>query len=222
MENKLLCHLEYLVNKTSSLGINIDNQQGEKLLNYMGFILEWNQNVNLTAITDEIEFIDKHIIDSLIISRLDEFRKAHTVIDIGTGGGFPGVPLSIIDPSKQFLLVDSLLKRIKIVKEGVANLGLENISVIHGRGENLSLKGEFETGGDVVIARAVANMAKLSGYTLPNVKTGGYLIAFKGPNVEEEIKEALPAIKKMGGKLVKIEDLSFDNFKHTAVICRKK
>ncbi len=221
MENKLLCHLEYLVNKTSSLGINIDNQQGEKLLNYMGFILEWNQNVNLTAITDEIEFIDKHIIDSLIISRLDEFRKAHTVIDIGTGGGFPGVPLSIIDPSKQFLLVDSLLKRIKIVKEGVANLGLKNISVIHGRGENLSLKGEFETGGDVVIARAVANMAKLSGYTLPNVKNGGYLIAFKGPNVEEEIKEALPAIKKMGGKLVKIEDLSFDNFKHTAVICRK-
>lgn len=221
MKNSYVNHLEYLRKKTSDLGIAITEEDSEKLIKYMYFVLSWNQKINLTAITDEGEFLDKHIIDSLIISRLDEFKKANTVVDIGTGGGFPGVPLSIVSPDKEFLLVDSLLKRINIVKRGVSELPCKNVSVLHGRGENIKLEGKFKGGGDLVIARAVANMSKLSGFTLPNVKTGGYFVALKGPNVEDEVKAALPVIKKYRGELVRIEDLFFGEFKHTAVVCRK-
>ncbi len=221
MKNRFLNHLEYMHQRADELGITMTEEQGDKLLQYMYFVLHWNQKVNLTAITDEKEFLDKHIIDSLIIARLEEFKNAHTVIDIGTGGGFPGIPLSIIDPDKEFLLVDSLLKRVNIVQRGVSHLALKNVVLLHGRGESLKLEGAFKSGGDLVIARAVANMTKLSGYTLPNVKKGGYLIAFKGPNVEKEVKEALPKIKKLGGKLIRIDDLSFGELKHTAVICSK-
>lgn len=212
---------EYLNEICDEAGLILSDEQSEKLILYMNFVLEWNEKVNLTAIKDRKEFIEKHLLDSLMISKLEEYKNAKTIIDIGTGGGFPGIPLAIFSPEKHFLLVDALLKRTKIVTEGAEKLDLKNVSVLHGRGENLPLTFDFENGADLVVSRAVANMSKLISYTMPNLKIGGFLLAYKGPDVEEEVKESEKIIKKAGGKLVSIEDLSFKDLKHTAVICKK-
>ena len=187
----------------------------------MSYILDCNQYINLTAITNEDEFILKHLIDSMIISKLKEYACAKTVIDIGTGAGFPGIPLAVLSSEKQFLLVDSLLKRVKIVNDGINLLGLSNVSTVHARGETLEKNTPFKNGADLVIARAVANMAKLAKYTLPNVKKDGFLIALKGPSIDCELQESQDIIRKLGGKIIRVEDLSFGELRHNAVICKK-
>ncbi|XVG95898.1 16S rRNA (guanine(527)-N(7))-methyltransferase RsmG [Eubacteriales bacterium KG127] len=211
----------YLKEISDEAGIILSVEQIEKLILYMEFVLEWNKKVNLTAIKDKKEFVEKHLLDSLIISKLEEYKNAETIIDIGTGGGFPGIPLAIFSPEKHFLLVDALLKRTKIVAEGTEKFDLKNVSVLHGRGENLPLEFEFENGADLVVSRAVANMSKLVSYTMPNLRKNGFLLAYKGPDVEEEIKVSEKFIKKAGAKIISIVDLSFRNLKHTAVICKK-
>ena len=221
MKNNSSENIQKLIDFSNEVGIQISFEEAEKLVVYMNYILDCNQYVNLTAIMEDEEFIIKHLIDSMIISKLPEFIKSETVIDIGTGAGFPGIPLAVLASKKRFLLVDSLLKRIKIVNEGIDLLQLNNVSTIHARGENLSLNSIFENGADLVIARAVASINKLAKYTLPNVKTGGFVIALKGPSVEEEIQEAKNTIKKLGGKIVRVQDLSFGELKHNAVICKK-
>lgn len=221
MKNNSSENIQKLMDFSTEIDIQISFEEAEKLATYMNYILDCNQHINLTAIMEDEEFIIKHLIDSMIISKLPEFIKSETVIDIGTGAGFPGIPLAVLASEKRFLLVDSLLKRIKIVNEGINLLQLNNVSTIHARGENLSLSSTFENGADLVIARAVASMNKLAKYTLPNVKTGGFVVALKGPSVEEEIQEAKNTIKKLGGKIVRVQDLSFGELKHNAVICKK-
>lgn len=221
MKDNFSHNISNLMNLSSELGIKITHEQAKKLISYMSYILDRNRHVNLTAITKEDDFIIKHLIDSMIISRVKEYSEAETVIDIGTGAGFPGIPLAVLNSKKQFFLVDSLLKRIKIVDDGINLLELENVSTAHARGENLHKSTMFKNGADLVISRAVANMGKLAKYTLPNVKKGGFLIALKGPSIDSEIQDAEDVIKNLGGKIIRVQDLSFRDLKHNAVICKK-
>lgn len=205
-------------------GVEHSDRKQEQLTGYMEEILRLNESVNLTAITDRREFIQKHYADSLLCAELDEFRSAGTVIDVGTGGGFPGVPLAIAFPEKQFTLIDSLNKRIKIVNEICEKLGIANVTAIHGRAEELARKKELREIFDLCVSRAVANMSTLAEYCLPFVKMGGSFIAYKGPDCDDEIREAQRAIDLLGGRLAGDvrpggEDMPFD---HRLIIIQKE
>ena len=161
--------IEQLKNVLESMGISYDDKKGEQYAGYMEGILEWNQHVNLTAIRDRDEFIEKHYIDSLLCAGSPEFQRSGTIIDVGTGGGFPGIPLAIAFPEKQFTLMDSLNKRIKIIQQLCEELGIHNVTAIHGRAEELGRKKHLRESFDVCVSRAVANMSTLSEYCLPFV-----------------------------------------------------
>lgn len=198
--------------------------KAELLLQYMDEILNWNEKVNLTAIVHRDEFVQKHFIDSLLAIDSDEFINAKSIIDVGTGGGFPGVPLAVCFPEKDFVLMDSLAKRIKIVNEICGKLGIRNVTAIHGRAEELARQKDMRESFDLCVSRAVANMSTLSEYCLPFVKAGGTFIAYKGPDCEDEIDEAFEAIKILGGKLNRIENPKLDetDFHHKMVFVVKE
>ena len=183
-------------------------EKEEQLLKYMEGVLEWNEKVNLTAITDRDEFIQKHFIDSLLCAGTLEFTDSSSICDIGTGGGFPGVPLAICYPDKQFTLMDSLEKRLKIVRQLCNEIGVENVEVVHGRAEELARQKDYREQFDLCVSRAVANMRVLSEYCLPFVKTGGCFIAYKGPDCQSEIDDARRAIQILGGDEPEIRPLS--------------
>ncbi len=194
-------------------------EKEEQLIRYMEGVLEWNEKVNLTAITDRDEFIQKHFIDSLLCAETLEFTVSSSICDIGTGGGFPGVPLAICYPDKQFTLMDSLEKRLKIVRQLCDEIGVENVKVVHGRAEELARQGDYREQFDLCVSRAVANMRVLSEYCLPFVKTGGYFIAYKGPDCQAEIDDARRAIKILGGSEPDIRSLA--HLDHSLVCVRK-
>ena len=183
-------------------------EKEEQLLKYMEGVLEWNEKVNLTAITDRDEFIQKHFIDSLLCAGTLEFTDSSSICDIGTGGGFPGVPLAICYPDKQFTLMDSLEKRLKIVRQLCNEIGVENVEVVHGRAEELARQKDYREQFNLCVSRAVANMRVLSEYCLPFVKTGGCFIAYKGPDCQSEIDDARRAIQILGGDEPEIRPLS--------------
>lgn len=206
------------------LDIGFSPDKEDKLVGYMEEILELNQHINLTAITDREEFIKKHYIDSLLSVDCDEFKSAKTVIDVGTGGGFPGVPLAIAFPEKKFVLIDSLNKRIKIINELCRKLGIKNVEAIHGRAEELARKNEMRESFDLCVSRAVANMSTLAEYCLPFVRKGGCFIAYKGPDCDEELKTAAKAIKVLGGKIIREYSPQFEGlpFDHKLIVIKKE
>lgn len=186
-------------------GIKVDDLQEQRLSSYMEGILAWNEHINLTAITDPKEFIEKHYVDSLSILPLPEFQQSKTVIDVGTGGGFPGVPLAIMAGEKSFTLLDSLNKRLKIIDELVEEVGVENTSTLHGRSEELGHRAEYRENFDLCVSRAVAELPVLLELCLPFVKVGGIFISYKASDINEEVSKAEKALEKLGGKLVRIE-----------------
>lgn len=204
-------------------GVDSSDEKLRQLSGYMEGILDFNESINLTAITDRKEFIAKHYIDSLMCAAMDEINDADTVIDVGTGGGFPGVPLAIAFPEKKFTLIDSLNKRIKIVNQLCDELEIKNVRAIHGRAEELARKKDMREQFDICVSRAVANMATLSEYCLPFVKVGGSFIAYKGPDCESEVKETSNAIEKLGGCLLRIERPEADGvaFDHRLIVVKK-
>lgn len=206
------------------LDIGFSPDKEDKLVGYMEEILELNQHINLTAITDREEFIKKHYIDSLLSVDCDEFKSAKTVIDVGTGGGFPGVPLAIAFPERKFVLIDSLNKRIKIINELCRKLGIKNVEAIHGRAEELARKNEMRESFDLCVSRAVANMSTLAEYCLPFVCKGGCFIAYKGPDCDEELKTAAKAIKVLGGKIIREYSPQFEGlpFDHKLIVIKKE
>ena len=186
-------------------------------------ILAWNEKVNLTNITDPAEFRIKHNADSLMCVDFPEFLEAETIIDVGTGGGFPGIPLAVYAPEKQFTLLDSLNKRLKIIDELAGELGIKNITLVHGRAEDAARAKEHREKYDLCVSRAVSNLATLSEYCLPFIKVGGYLLAYKGPGAEEEVKEAAKALKTLGGSLVDIRETSMEEYglDHRILVIKK-
>lgn len=186
------------------LNIEFDEERESKYKGYMDDVLELNKSINLTAITDRDKFIEGHYVDSLACAFLQEFDKARRVVDIGTGGGFPGVPLAIAYPDKEFVLVDSLNKRIKIINSLCEKYEITNVKAIHGRAEELARKSDLRDSFDMCVSRAVANMSTLVELCLPFVKTGGFLVAYKGPESDEEINNSAKAIKTLGGTMDRI------------------
>lgn len=183
----------------------ISNEELEKFYQYMLILLEWNEKMNLTAITEPKEIILKHFIDSITINRY--IKQANTLIDVGTGAGFPGIPLKIVNPEKEFVLLDSLGKRINFLKDVCEKLDINKISCIHGRAEELAIQQKYREKYDAVTSRAVAKLNVLLEYMLPFVKIGGVCICMKGPSIFEELEEAKGAIKILGGELEKVENL---------------
>lgn len=179
---------------------------------YMKRVLEWNEHVNLTAIRQSDEFVEKHFIDSLCCISDDRWKSAKTVVDVGTGAGFPGIPLAIVSPEKEFLLVDSLNKRIKIITEIIGELGLENVTAVHGRAEELARMKQYRQKFDVCVSRAVSRLSVLSEYCLPFIRRDGWLIAYKGPEAEREVKDAARALKILGGSVEDIEETHMEKY----------
>ncbi len=204
-----------------------DDQQIEqaipKLLEYRVMTLEWNNKVNLTAITNPDEFLLKHYVDSLLCADAKELHDARTVLDVGTGGGFPGIPLAIFFPEKHFVLLDSLQKRLKIVREMADAIGLKNVEVAHGRAEDLARDSKYREQFDLCVSRAVANLSTLAELCLPFVKVGGAFVSYKGANCAEEVSEAQNAIKMMGGKIDRIVQPKLTHYPtdHNMIYIRK-
>lgn len=196
---------EELKNKANQININLKEEQIQKFYSYMNLLLEWNEKMNLTAITDPNEIILKHFVDSLTIEKYVEEGKK--VIDVGTGAGFPGIPLNIVNDEANITLLDSLNKRINFLQEVIKELNLQNINAIHARAEEFAKnKGQRES-YDIATSRAVAPLNVLLEYLLPLVKVNGSCICMKGSNIEE-IDNARNALKELGGEIEKIEKIT--------------
>ena len=206
--------------ESSKNSIEFDENKAEKLYEYMNLILEWNEKINVTAIKDEKEFIVKHFVDSLTISGFAV--NAKRVLDIGTGAGFPGIPLKIYHPEVDFTLIDSVNKKVMILQDVIDKLKLEKIEALHIRAEDLAKDLKYRENFDVVTTRAVSNLATISEYMLPFVNVGGMAICMKGPNVDEELVNAGNAIKLLGGEIEKIQKIQIDDeFERNIIIIKK-
>lgn len=193
---------EKFLEKLNKIQLNVNDEVLNKFWVYMTNLLEWNEKINLTAITDEDDMILKHFIDSLTI--LEYIPEKSNVIDVGTGAGFPGIPLKIVREDINMTLMDSLNKRITFLNEIINKLGLKKINAIHSRAEELAKIPEHREKYDIAVSRAVANLTTLSEYMIPFVKVGGKCICMKGSNIEEELKTAKNAIKELGGEIEKV------------------
>jgi 16S rRNA (guanine527-N7)-methyltransferase len=192
----------------------------EKFYQYMNLLLDWNEKINLTAIKDEKEFIVKHFIDSLAINEIT--KNADKIIDVGTGAGFPGIPLKLFNEEQKITLIDSVNKKINVLNNIIFELKLENIEALHVRAEDLAKNKEYRECFDIAVSRAVANMTTLVEYLIPFVKVGGYIICMKGPNFEEELENSKKAIGILGGKIESIECFNIDGDLERNIIKIKK
>ncbi len=215
--------MELLTKILKEYNIELTDKQISQYAEYMEQILEYNQHINLTSITDRDEFIKKHYVDSILGALNDEFQAGETIIDVGTGAGFPGVPLAILFPEKEFVLLDSLNKRLKIVSEICHSADINNVRVLHSRAEDAGKNKEYREQFDICISRAVADLSVLSELCLPLVREGGYFLSYKGPNYEEELAGAKKAIRTVGGKTARIESIgSADTeFNHNIIFIEK-
>ena len=204
------------------ININFSVEQLDKFYKYMQLLIEWNEKMNLTAITEPKEIILKHFIDSITI--LKDVNDNAKVVDVGTGAGFPGIPLSIMKQDIKITLVDSLNKRLIFLKEVVEQLKLENIEIIHARAEEFGQNKEYREKFDIATSRAVANLSTLSEYLIPLVKINGKCICMKASEVEEEIEKAKKAINILGGTINKIEkfNLPKSDIGRTTIIINKE
>lgn len=213
---------EKMQEKSKNLEINFSVEQLEQFFEYMNLLIEWNEKMNLTAIIDPEEIILKHFIDSITI--LKSIKNESKVVDVGTGAGFPGIPLSIMNPTLKITLVDSLNKRLIFLKEVVDRLKLNNIEIIHSRAEELGQNKKYREKFDIATSRAVANLSTLSEYLIPLVRIDGKVISMKAGSAQEEIDEAKNAIKILGGKIEKIEefDLPQSDIRRTIITIKKE
>lgn len=189
--------------------IDLSEEQVQKFMDYYELLVEWNSFMNLTAITDFDEVILKHFVDSLAVFQVSAFRKKVksgeiSLIDIGTGAGFPGIPLKIVFPDMKVTLLDSLNKRIKFLDTVIEKLDLKNIETVHGRAEDLAGKKDYREQYDFCVSRAVANLSTLTELCIPFVKNGSYFISYKSEKVKEELSAGKRAVEILGGKIENI------------------
>ncbi|SDJ55944.1 16S rRNA (guanine(527)-N(7))-methyltransferase RsmG [Salimicrobium halophilum] len=187
--------------KLEEQGIELTDEQLDQFEKYWEILVEWNEKMNLTAITDKEEVYEKHFYDSLTAAFYHDFREPLRICDVGAGAGFPSIPLKIVFPELKVTIVDSLKKRISFLNHLATELGLSDVAFYHDRAENFGKNGKFREKYDLVLGRAVARMSVLSELCLPLVKKGGVLMAMKGPNVEEEMETAESAISILGGEV---------------------
>jgi 16S rRNA (guanine527-N7)-methyltransferase len=190
-----------LVPSLKELNITLTEQQLGQFIKYYELLIEKNKVMNLTAITEFNEVVNKHFIDSLSIVKVLDMDKAIKLLDMGTGAGFPGIPLKIAFPDLEVVLLDSLNKRVKFLNEVIDSLGLKNIAAIHGRAEDYGKKVGYRESFDVCVSRAVAKLSTLSEYCIPYIKVKGCFISYKAGNVQSELEESQKAIGILGGKV---------------------
>lgn len=214
--------MNLLTEGADALGVPLSEKNEEKFSAYTRLLLEWNKKINLTSVTDEKEIIIKHYLDSLSLGSAVDL-KGKTLIDVGTGAGFPGIPLKILREDLAVTLLDSLEKRVRFLNEVIGCLSLDGIEAIHGRAEDYGVKQEYREKYDYATARAVAELSVLCEYCLPFVKPGGLFIAMKGPSAETELQEAGKAISILGGRLEDVEKLvlPFSDYERTIILIRK-
>lgn len=221
---------DFLRDSLEKIGYTPSDAQCEQLNSFHKLLCEWNEFMNLTGITEYNEVVIKHFVDSLAVNCVYSFKNTDKVVDIGTGAGFPGLPLKIMYPDVQFTLLDSLNKRIKFLDEVINTDGLNKIETLHGRAEDYARNKEYREQYDVCVSRAVANLATLSEYCLPYVKVSGVFIAYKAGQIDEELKASERAVKLLGGEIVDVHkftlpdtdiDRTFVVIKKTAATSRK-
>lgn len=177
----------HIINSFNKIGMNLSDIQAEQFVKYYELLVEWNGKMNLTAITDFDEVVVKHFLDSVYGVQVCDFAAVDNVLDLGTGAGFPGIPLKILFPETEFVLMDSLQKRIGFLQEVIAQLGLKKITAVHGRAEEMARNDQYREQFSVCTSRAVANSSTLLEYCMPFVKVGGCFIAYKSGKFKEEI-----------------------------------
>ncbi|MDR2089491.1 MAG: 16S rRNA (guanine(527)-N(7))-methyltransferase RsmG [Clostridiales Family XIII bacterium] len=204
-------------------GIDCPEAAIETFRAYRELVLLRNERVNLTAITDGEEFVAKHFADSVLCADWPETRAARRIIDVGTGAGFPGIPLAILLPEQQFTLIDSLGKRVRVLEEIVSRLGLQNVRPICGRAEDLARDASLRGAFDLCVSRAVARLPVLAEYCLPFLRVGGFLFAYKGEDVADELASARVAFSVLGGRPRDVRDASLEacGLRHKIAVVEK-
>lgn len=205
------------------LGLEITSYQEEQFFKYYEMLVETNKVMNLTAITELDEVIVKHFIDSLLITKSIDMNKIESLIDVGTGAGFPGIPIKIMFPHIKVTLLDSLNKRLKFLNSVIEELKLDKIETVHGRAEDLGHNKDYREKIDLCVSRAVANLSTLSEYCMPFIKIGGKFVSYKSSISSEEIYESGKAIEVLGGELISKETLELpcSDMERTMVVIKK-
>lgn len=213
--------IQAIIDAVKEAGSELSEQQAEKLLTYYDMLVEKNKVMNLTAVTEFDDVIKKHFGDSLTLSRTIEPESVKTVLDIGTGAGFPGIPLAICYPEMQLTLMDSLNKRVNFLNEVIAALNLTNVKAVHSRAEDLAKDAAYRENFDLVVSRAVANLSTLSEYALPYVNQKGAFISYKSLKTDEELEEASKAIHMLGGETEAVIRFNLYEMERSLIVIRK-
>lgn len=216
-------NIELLENGLKNFNIDVNDTMLEKFEKYREILVEYNKNMNLTGITEQREVYIKHFLDSVAIFKDGYIMDGLSVIDVGTGAGFPGIPYKICNPTIKLTLLDSLNKRINFLKEVCTNIGFDDVEFVHGRAEDFGQNEDFREKFDIATARAVANLPVLLELCIPFVKVGGFFICLKGPNAENEVEEAKNAMDVLDVKLVENIEVSLpdEELKHRILVFKK-
>ena len=217
-EGNIVKELELLTSSLKEYSIELSDVQEKQFMKFYEILIEKNKVMNLTGITELNEVIIKHFVDSLSIVQIYDMREVNSIIDMGTGAGFPGVPIKIVYPHIHVTLMDSLNKRINFLKEACQYCELDNVDFVHGRAEDLGKNNSYREKFDLCVSRAVANLSVLSEYCIPFVKVGGSFICYKSGNCEDEIKNAQKAIKILSSEIVDRKEFMLPNSDNSRIL----